>query len=329
MNMTLTPSPENRGPTQEDLRHRVAALLLDRIDAIVGDVAGVFPYSGADEAFDQEYGNRLGRLLLQLLAFAVRDGRLDLRGGLIASLQRTALERRVTMPRLFSFAYLLERTALDEIALDAALGATSEPWPVVAQLVRRASFDMLGAYAEHAQIEPAEPPMLDRLTTLHARAMFDVVLANEAERASRYGYPLALILFDVDDLAAINREHGYGIGDRVLERLGILIRRYFRQHDWVARHAEDSIAVLLTRADAEHAGDLAERVRSMVVERFGSADRADRAVPVTVSAGVVNVRPTIGDVIDPERLLADAEAGVERAKQLGRNRVVTFPDTPA
>jgi PleD family two-component response regulator len=44
-------------------------------------------------------------------------------------------------------------------------------------------------------------------------------------------------------------------------------------------------------------------------------------VAVTVSAGVVNVQVALGDVIDPERLLADAETNVDRAKRQGRNRV--------
>ena len=42
---------------------------------------------------------------------------------------------------------------------------------------------------------------------------------------------------------------------------------------------------------------------------------------VTVTAAVINVQVSAGDVIDPERLLADAEAAVERAKKAGRNRV--------
>ena len=226
------------------------------------------------------------------------------------------------MERLFTFAYLTERTALDELALDDTLGATSEPWPLVAQLVRRASFDLLAAYTERAQLEPSEAAVIDKLTTLHTRPLFDAVLAKEVERAGRFGYAISLILFDVDHLSAINQEHGYGVGDKILERLGILIRQYFRQHDWVARHSEDSIAVLLTRTDAEHASSLAERVRATVEERLGFTDhRSDRPVPVTLSAAVINVQVAVGDVIDPERLLADAEAAVERAKQQGRNRV--------
>ena len=174
---------------------------------------------------------------------------------------------------------------------DDTIGATSEPWPLVAQLVRRASFDLLAAYTERAQLEPSDAAIIDKLTTLYTRPLFDAVLAKELERAGRFGYPISLILFDVDRLSAINQEHGYGVGDKILERLGILIRQYFRQHDWVARYSEDSIAVLLSRTDAEHASSLAERVRATVEERLGFTDhRSDRAVPVTLSAAVINVR---------------------------------------
>ena len=111
------------------------------------------------------------------------------------------------------------------------------------------------------------------------------MLAKEVERAGRFGYPISLILFDVDQLSAINQEHGYGVGDKILERLGILIRQYFRQHDWVARHSEDSIAVLLTRTDADDASELAERVRATVEERLGFTDhRTDRPVHGHASA---------------------------------------------
>ena len=306
---------------QDDLRQQTSEVLLERVDVITADTVAIFPYSGA-ETLDTDYCRRLGLLLAKLLASAVRDGRLDARSGMVADLHRVVLERSLSMERLFTFAYLTERTVLDELALSDAIGATSEPGPQVAQLVRRASFDLLAAYTELAQLEPNETAIIDKLTTLHTRPLFDAVLAKELERAGRFGSAVSLILFDVDHLSAINKEHGYGVGDKILERLGILIRQYFRQHDWVARHSEDSIAVLLSRTDADDASALAERVRATVEERLGFTDhRSDRAVPVTLSAAVINVQVSVGDVIDPERLLADAEAAVERAKQQGRNRV--------
>ena len=81
------------------------------------------------------------------------------------------LERALSMERLATFAYLTERTALDELALDETIGATTEPWPLVAQLVRRASFDLLGAYTQRAQLEPSDLAITDGLTTLYTRPL--------------------------------------------------------------------------------------------------------------------------------------------------------------
>jgi two-component system, cell cycle response regulator len=312
---------EEGGHAQHDLRQQISSVLLERVDAITADTVAIFPFSGAD-TLDAEFCNRVGHLLVELLAFAVRDGRLDPRGGVVADLHHVVLERGLSMERLFTFAYLTERTVLDELAVDETFGATSEPWPLVAQLVRRGSFDLLGAYTERAQLEPSDTAIIDRLTTLYTRPMFQAVLEKELERAGRFGYDVSLILFDVDRLSEINKEHGYGVGDKILERLGITLRTYFRQHDWVARHSEDSIVVLLTRTDSDNAAELAERVRKTVEERLEFKDhRDDRTVAVTLSAAVVNLKVAVGDVIDPERLMADAEAAVEGAKQDGRNRV--------
>jgi GGDEF domain-containing protein len=42
----------------------------------------------------------------------------------------------------------------------------------------------------------------------YTRPLFEAVLAKEVLRAGRFGYPMSLILFDVDHLSAINRNHG-------------------------------------------------------------------------------------------------------------------------
>src|SRR4051812_36166255 len=314
-------SDERDSRAQDDLRQQIADLLLARIDMITTDTVAIFPYSGV-ESLDADYCRRVGQHLAQLLAFAVRDGRIDPRGNVIADLHRVVIDRALSIERLFTFAYLTERTAVDELALDERFGATSEPWPLVAQLVRRASFDLLGAYIERTQLEPTSAAITDKLTTLHTRPLFNAVLAKEVERAARFGYAVSLILFDVDNLSSINQEHGYGVGDKILERLGILIRQYFRQYDWVARHTEDSFAVLLSGSDAGHASGLAERVRATVEDRLGFTDhRNDQPVSVTISAAVVNMESAANHVIDTERLLADAEAAIAQAKQHGRNRV--------
>jgi diguanylate cyclase (GGDEF)-like protein len=314
---------------QDDLRERVSNVLLDRATVITADTVAVFPYT-VGAAIDSEQCARLGGALLRLLSAAVRDGHVDSRGELIAAVRALVFERSIETTHLFTCAYLVERTALDELALDASIGAMTEPWPLVAQLVRRGSFEYLGTYAGREPFgSSGGGTVTDTLTTLYTRPVFDAVLIKETERSGRLGYALALILFDVDGLSAINDAHGYGVGSQILERLGILMRRYFRQHDWVARHADDQFAVLLTGTDAAHAGELAERARVMVEQRLGFADHlSDAIVPVTVTAAVVNVAGTTGSVIDPERLLIDAEAALARAKQGGRNRVERAASLP-
>ncbi len=314
--------PREGASIQDDLRQQISALLVERSNTLSWDAVGVLPFTSGTEQLDGEYCHRVGMLLVELLAMAIRDGRLEPRSAFVADLHRMVLERALPIEQLFTFVYLLERTTLDELAITDSLGATTEPWPLVAQLVRRGSFDLLASYTSRAQVESSEAAIVDKLTTLYTRAMFEAVLAKELERAGRSGNAISLILFDVDRLSDINQEFGYGVGDKILERLGILIRQYFRQHDWVARHSEDSIAVLLTRTDADSAAELADQVRASVAERLEFTDhRSDRPVRVTVSAAVINLNVAAGDVVDADRLLADAEAAMDRSKQHGRNRV--------
>ncbi len=305
----------------EDLRERIASALRRRAGTITLDAVTLFPFSGA-EPLDASYCKRVGERIVQLVTSAVRDGRVDPTLGLAADLYRVARERALPVDRLFAFVYLSERSVLDDLAVDPDLGATSETWPLVAQLVRRASFDVLAAHVALAQLEPTAAAITDPLTTVHSRAVIETVLAKEAIRAARLGHTLAFILIDVDHLGAINDQHGHGVGDRLLERLGVLVKGFFRQHDWVGRIGDDAIAVLLLGLDAEHAPELAERLRSTVQERLEFTDHhTDRSVRVTVSVAVVTVAVAAGTVLDPDRLMADALAGVERAKRAGRNRV--------
>src|SRR3979490_518260 len=136
---------ERTSGAQDDLRQRVAPLLLERLDIITADTVLIFPYTGV-ESLDADYCRRVGQQLAQLLAFAIRDGRIDPRGKFVADLRRVVLDRGLSVERLFTFAYLTERTAVDELALDDRIGATSEPWPLVAQLARRGSVGLLPAH---------------------------------------------------------------------------------------------------------------------------------------------------------------------------------------
>lgn len=303
------------------LRWQTADLLLDRRDTIVADTVAVFPFGGP-QRLETDYCIQLGGALLRLVAEAVRNGRADARAGAVVDFMTIGNQRALAPNQIFSFAYLALNTAIDELSIDPVLGATTEPWPQVSQTVRRAMFDVLAAWATRMLESPSDASINDALTTLNSRPLFETALCKECHRAERFEHWLSLILLDVDNLSEINHVHGYGVGDRVLERLGILVRSYFRQHDWVARYGEDSIAVLLPETAPGDALALADRTRTMVHERLTFRDyRTEQRANVTVSVAVVSARALEGEPIDGRRVLAEAEAAVARAKTTGRNRV--------
>jgi diguanylate cyclase (GGDEF)-like protein/excisionase family DNA binding protein len=305
-----------------DLRRHVSNHLLDRRDVIVADTVATFPMSSDSRRLDASYCVRLGNLAAQLLSDAILEGRLDSRGPGISELAALLGDRDVSPDQLFTFIHIAMSTAIDELSLDTRVGANTEPWPQACQIIRRAAFDVLGAWTTRLMYMPQHAAIEDPLTTLHTRPVLDAVLPKECCRAERFERWLSMMLIDIDNLSAINKAHGYGVGDRILERMGILLRGYFRQHDWVVRYAEDTIAVLLPEIDPQDAMTLAERTRIMVEDRLTFRDyRTEQRAVVTVSVAVTSARALEGEPIDHDKFSAEAEAALERAKVGGRNRV--------
>ena len=306
-----------------ELRQHIAAQMRERRDVIVADTVATFPLTADSRRLDANYCVRLGNVVTRLLADAIVDGRIDARGSGISELAGLVTDREVSPDQLFTFVHIVMNTTIDELALDHRVGVNTEPWPQTAQIVRRAAFDLLGAWTTRLMYMPQHGAIEDSLTTLHTRPVLDAVLPKECCRAERFEHWLTLMLIDIDSLSAINKSHGYGVGDRILERMGILLRTYFREHDWVARYDEDCIAVLLPETNPQDALTLAERTRTMVEERLTFRDyRTDQRIVVTVSVAVTSARALEGEPIDHDKLSREVAAALDRAKGSGRNRVV-------
>jgi diguanylate cyclase (GGDEF)-like protein len=303
-----------------DLREAIARALTEKATTVTVAASAAF-LAGWPNSPAAERSAGLGNALMQLLVAAVRDGQSDPQGESTADVRWIALDWSLSTAQLFAYAALIEGLAIDALAATDTLGSAHAQWTLITRTLRRASFDVLAAYTDCVAAESTYGRITHRLTTLYTRPIFEAALGKEVERAKRFGQDLSLILFDVDRLGVINDMHGYGVGDRVLERLGALIGQYFRQHDWAALHSEDSFAVLLPRTTAADADALAERVRTTVMERLAFTDATDRIAPVTVSAAVVHVRVEPGENVDPERLMAAADVALKLAKDRGRNRV--------
>ena len=303
-----------------DLRARLGRALEDCAGTIVRETTAVCLFAGMERVAAEDRANVVG-LIYELLAGAVREGSLDSRASVVAELGQLVTGRAMDVRVVFNVVYLMERTALDELSADDTVEALAQPWAIVSQAVRRASFDVCATFTEYLSREIAPAAIVDPLTALHTKPVFVAALDKEIRRAERFGHPLAIVLFDVDNLGDINASHGYGAGDRIIERIGVTIRNYFRETDWVARTAGDAFAVLLPEIQRVNAERLAERVRTIIRERLQLHDhRSNTAFPVTVSAGVL-VAESLDKSVTADHMLAEAKGAVDLAKKAGRNRI--------
>jgi diguanylate cyclase (GGDEF)-like protein len=302
----------------DHLRTRVAALLEQRRDALAPDVdAALVPR--LPSGITARARARMALKVVELLAAGLDVTRLREHPALgeLATVEEAA----GGLAGAFAAIHAAEQAILDELALDDELGARSESWSGLEQLLRGAAFAVLAAYCERRRAA-----FIDPLSGLVSRQAFEAALGKELERAVRRRRPLAVILFDIDRFSDINKMYGRGVGDRVIERLGVFLQKYFRVPDWVARCGGDSVAVLLAEIDAADAQKLADGARQTIEKRLAFGDRRDRPVRLTVSAAVVTLtfkgRASKTPVsLDVQRVIAEAEGGLALAKANGGNRL--------
>jgi diguanylate cyclase (GGDEF)-like protein len=100
----------------------------------------------------------------------------------------------------------------------------------------------------------------DPLTNLLNRRSFVGHLEAEVARSRRYDRPLALLVFDLNELKALNDTYGHAAGDEALQHVALILTTALRAGDHAFRIGGDEFAVLLTEANAAEAQAAAERI---------------------------------------------------------------------
>jgi diguanylate cyclase (GGDEF)-like protein len=119
-------------------------------------------------------------------------------------------------------------------------------------------------------------------------------------------------MFDLDNFKKYNDFHGHLEGDRVLRRIGEIIKNSIRNNvDSGYRYGGDEFAALLIGASLDQALTIAERIRSSIEESGFKS--------ITVSIGLTEYR----DGFDLERFVKSADDAMYVAKHSGGNRVFT------
>ncbi|KPK44480.1 MAG: hypothetical protein AMK72_12035 [Planctomycetes bacterium SM23_25] len=162
-----------------------------------------------------------------------------------------------------------------------------------------------------------EQAVRDPLTELYGKQVFWAFLEKEFHRARRYGYALAVVVVDMDNLKAINDDHGHMAGDAAIRAVGRVMQSSRRGSDVAVRFGGDEFVLLLPQTDLAGAQVVAERVR-LAVEN-ANVDHAGNALSLTVSVG--SACTDVCPAGTPEELFELADAACLDAKRAGRNRV--------
>ncbi len=157
----------------------------------------------------------------------------------------------------------------------------------------------------------------DPLTGLANERTVGRILELELARAGRQDSEVSIVMFDIDDFQATNRDGGHQAGDDVLRRVAAVLAESVRLVDTVGRIGGDEFVLV---APGSAGLTVARRVLDGIVALPAVAGR-----PVSVSAGVARF-PTDGT--DAQSLIEAATAALTQARADGRGQAALSP-TPA
>ncbi|MBQ8093559.1 MAG: GGDEF domain-containing protein [Clostridia bacterium] len=146
----------------------------------------------------------------------------------------------------------------------------------------------------------------DALTGLYNRSAYDEYSQLNQKRG------IALILIDVDLFKRINDEFGHEAGDRVLTRVGKVLKRTFRESDKVFRVGGDEFAIILVGVASSRVNVL----RDKIADAAKILSEPEKDTPgVTLSVGVA----FSDQVNDRRELFKAADRALYMIKRNGRN----------
>jgi diguanylate cyclase (GGDEF)-like protein len=170
--------------------------------------------------------------------------------------------------------------------------------------------------------------LTDFLTGFHNRRYLHARLREEMARAQRAHQSIVCLMIDVDHFKRINDQFGHLAGDAVLREVAHRIDAEMRISDTGARFGGDEFALVLSQATLAEGEKVAARVLHAVRHLpIAISKTTTETVTLSIGLGLATPGPGLRDYkVLAERLIAEADAALYRAKSAGRNRIATSPN---
>ncbi|WP_345855215.1 putative bifunctional diguanylate cyclase/phosphodiesterase [Shewanella algae] len=149
----------------------------------------------------------------------------------------------------------------------------------------------------------------DQLTNLPNRFLLMEHLANEIEKAQRFGCKLGLIVLDIKSFKLINEEFGFEFGDVLLKKIAKRLKKQLKNNEMVSRHNADEFMILIPNiGDPTELSNLALSIKENIQPL---AQLHSEINNFSINMGL-SVFPE--DASDAQSLMLHSDAALHRAK---------------
>ncbi|HYU60380.1 MAG TPA: diguanylate cyclase [Solirubrobacterales bacterium] len=163
----------------------------------------------------------------------------------------------------------------------------------------------------------SEGAITDAVTGLPDSRRLRELLADEVERAERYGHELALVVLGVDHPAGISERNASSRADEVLRDVARIVDDASRGVGKPGRWGAGELAVVMPETGVDGALELAERIRTAIEQARIPLSERPGTQRVTASLGIAALARFGGTA---DGLIAAAGAALDRARARGGNR---------
>jgi diguanylate cyclase (GGDEF)-like protein len=158
----------------------------------------------------------------------------------------------------------------------------------------------------------------DKLSGLLNRRGFEEEASAALRTQAARGWPVALLIADIDNFKSINDTYGHAVGDSVIAMLGELVARMSGTDTVAGRIGGEEFAILMAGAELGAARGYAERLRAEL-PGYGDGQLPPGLKP-TISVGL-HADHALASLYD---LLSRADIALYEAKRSGRNCTTVF-----
>lgn len=206
-------------------------------------------------------------------------------------------------------------TGLAGIASYEPLAFTKRDVEMLESLTQQAALALNNA-RQHALV--TMQARTDSLTQVYTHGYFIENLTEELKTAKEKGYPLSLIMLDVDYFKRYNDTYGHLVGDEVLLLLVKTIRRFIKARDSIGRWGGEEFAICLPKTSLTEAQIVAVRIQE-TLKKMKINVPSQKNIPVpTVSQGIAEFPAEAQKAF----FLVDlADQRLYTAKERGRNQI--------